>query len=376
MKIKDAQKGGTKLVVVNSSEIQLVRQSGLWIDSTKGTNTLLLDILMKKFIENGCTDQEFINSRTEMFNDLKKKLEMMNLDEAIELINIDYEKFQQLYDLTKNKNSNIVFIYNPDSTREKSNNDLRAIGNFLLMTGRINKENSGIILLRDNCNSAGLLDMGVNPNYLPGYVKQDELDEIERIGNKWGVNLNSIFKKVDLENKMVRGEIKAALIFGEDPLTSSVHRKFLSNLEFLLVSDSFYTDSVYEADVVLPARTYIEQDGTYTRCDHTLQKVNKFIDHGDITNLEIIEKLASRFVQGFKHKTTDEIFDEIKSVNKFYSTIEIGKSWIEDLTDNDIMQKKLKFSITKSDLTTFEAIKPVIHFPENYYVSNVKMQLV
>ncbi len=376
LKIKDAQKGGTKLVVVNSSEIQLVRQSGLWIDSTKGTNTLLLDILMKKFIENGCTDQEFINSRTEMFNDLKKKLEMMNLDEAIELINIDYEKFQQLYDLTKNKNSNIVFIYNPDSTREKSNNDLRAIGNFLLMTGRINKENSGIILLRDNCNSAGLLDMGVNPNYLPGYVKQDELDEIERIGNKWGVNLNSIFKKVDLENKMVRGEIKAALIFGEDPLTSSVHRKFLSNLEFLLVSDSFYTDSVYEADVVLPARTYIEQDGTYTRCDHTLQKVNKFIDHGDITNLEIIEKLASRFVQGFKHKTTDEIFDEIKSVNKFYSTIEIGKSWIEDLTDNDIMQKKLKFSITKSDLTTFEAIKPVIHFPENYYVSNVKMQLV
>src|SRR3989339_538665 len=175
------------------------------MDSTKGTNTLLLDSLMKLFIENNLTDKNFIDSYTEHFEEFNNKLGMINLDKAIELINIDRDKFQKLYELTKNKNSNIVFIYNLDSTREKSDNDLKAIGNFLLMTGRINKENNGIILLRDNCNSAGLLDMGVNPNYLPGYVKQDDLSEIGRIGNKWGVNLNSVFKKVDLESKMSSG---------------------------------------------------------------------------------------------------------------------------------------------------------------------------
>ncbi|MCX6175706.1 MAG: molybdopterin-dependent oxidoreductase [Ignavibacteriales bacterium] len=376
LKIKDAQKGGTKLVVINSSEMRLVKHSDLWLDSTKGTNTLLLDALMKLFVECDSIDNNFINSKTEHFDKFKNKLEMMNLDEAMELINIDRDKFNQLFDITKNINSNIVFIYNQDSTREKSNNDLRAIGNFLLMTGRINRENNGIILLRDNCNSTGLLDMGVNPNYLPGYVKHDELGEIERIGNKWGVNLNSIFKKVDLENKMNHGEIKAAIVFGEDPVAFNINRKFLSNLEFLLVSDSFYTDSVYEADVVLPARTYLEQDGTFTRCDNTLQKAKKFIDNNEIMNWEIIEKLANHFSSGFQHRTIDEIFDEIKRVNKFYSSIEIEKSWIENVTDNDFTQKKLKFSLNKSDLTTFEAIKPVIHFPENYYVSNVKMQLV
>ncbi|NJD22841.1 MAG: 4Fe-4S dicluster domain-containing protein [Melioribacter sp.] len=376
LKIKDAQKGGTKLVVVNSSEIQLVRQSDLWIDSTKGTNTFLLDLLMKKFAENGCTDQEFISSKTELFDDFKKKLEMMNFNEAMELINIDNEKFQQLYELTKNKKSKIVFIYNMDSTREKSDNDLKAIGNFLLMTGRINKKNNGIILLRDNCNSAGLLDMGVNPNYLPGYVKQDELEEIKRIENCWEVDLKSIFKTDNLENKINKGNIKAALIFGEDPIAFNLTGRILSNLDFLLVSDSFYTDTVYEADVVLPSLTYLEQEGTFTRCDHTIQKAKKIVDRGDITNWEIIEKLAARFSPGFNHKTADEIFDEIKSVNKYYSNIEIGKSWIENLTDEDFIHKKFKFSLNKSDLTTFEAIKPVIHFSENYYVSNVKMQLV
>jgi len=376
LKIKDAQKGGTKLIVINSSEIQLTRHSDLWIDSTKGTNTLLLDALMKLFIEHDSTDKGFINSKTKHFDKFKNKLEAINPDDSIELINIDREKFQQLYEFTKSKDSNIVFIYNLDSAREKSNNDLKAIGNFLLMTGRINRENNGIILLRDSSNSTGLLDMGVNPNYLPGYVKDDESGEIERIGNKWGVNLDSIFKKVDLESNMNSGTIRAALVFGEDPVAFNINRKFLSNLEFLLVSDSFYTDSVYEADVVLPARTYLEQDGTFTRCDHTVQKANKFIDHNDIMNWEMIEKLANRFSMGFQHRTANDIFDEIKSVNKFYSKVEIEKSWIENLTDDDFMRKTLKFSSYKSDLTTFEAIKPVIHFPENYYVSNVKTQLI
>ena len=58
------------------------------------------------------------------------------------------------------KDSNVVFVYNTGSSRDKSANDLKAIGNLLLLTGRIIKENNGIILLKDNSNSAGLLDMG------------------------------------------------------------------------------------------------------------------------------------------------------------------------------------------------------------------------
>jgi formate dehydrogenase major subunit len=377
LKIKEAQKKGAKLIVINSSEIKLTRHADLWVDSTKGTNTLLLDSLMKVCIENNFVDQRFIDSSTKLFAEFKEKVSSLNLEEAIHMINIDYEKFRQLVEMVQDPKSNIIFIYNIDSTREKSNSDLKAIANFLLMTGRVQKSRNGIILLRDYCNSTGLMDMGVTPNYLPGYVKFSDTDQIEKIRNKWGRNLSPIFKTVDIEKKMKCGEIKAVMIFGEDPYAEENNRKYFSDVEFLLVSDSFCTNTVLEADVVLPALTYIEQEGTYTRCDHTVQKANKIINRvNKYSNWELIETLAGCFSKGFNHSSSQEIFEEIKNVNRFYNGIEIDKSWIDRLSNSDFSEIKYSFSLYDSDLTTFDPIKPIIHFQENYYISNIKMQLV
>lgn len=377
LKIKEAQKKGAKLIVINSSEIKLTRNADLWVDSTKGTNTLLLNSLMKVCIEKDSIDKSFIDLNTKLFEEFKEKIGKMNLEDAIHTINIDYDKFNQLIEMTQNPKSNIIFIYNIDSTREKSNNDLKAIANFLLMTGRVRKPNNGIILLRDYCNSTGLMDMSVTSNYLPGYVKESDTDQIEKIRNKWGRNLTPIFKASDIEKKMKHGEIKAVLIFGEDPLGDENNRKYFSDVEFIMVSDSFCTNTVLEAEVVLPALTYIEQNGTYTRCDHTIQKANRIITHSNkFSNWEIIEALAGCFSKGFNHSSTEAVFEEIKNVNRFYHEIEIDKSWIDRLSTADFSEIKYSFSLYDSDLTTFDPIKPVIHFQENYYISNIKMQLV
>lgn len=377
LKIKEAQKNGAKLIVINSSEINLTMYADLWVDSTKGANTLLLNALMKMLIEDNCVDKDFIKSRTELYDEFREKMNCLDMKEAIAAINIDYEKFLQFFSMIKNLNSKVIFVYNIDFAREKSKNDLKAIGNFLLITGRINKHNNGIILLRDSSNSTGLMDMGVTPNYLPGYVKYSEAKLIAEIGKKWQQKLESIFTETDLEKKMKRGEIKGVLIFGEDPFAMINYQKLFSDIEFLLVSDSYYTDTVLEADVVLPALTYIEQEGTYTRCDHTIQKANKIINHDhEYSNWEIISKLAGCFSDQFNYKTLEEIFAEIKLVNRFYNKIEVDKSWIDDLFANGFSKKKFPFAIYDSDITTFDHVKPVIHFPENYYISNIKMQLV
>ena len=377
LKIKEAQKRGALLIVINSSEIKLTRHADLWIDTTKGTNTLLLDLLMKICIENNCIDNKFINVRTELSSEFKKNILYLNTEDAINIINIDREKLIRFFEMVKNPNSNLIFIYNIDSAREKSHNDLRAVANFLLMTGRINKHNNGIILLRDNCNSTGLMDMGVSPNYLPGYVKYSDLEQIEKIRNKWGRNLIPIFKQVDLEKKMKCGEIKAVLIFGEDPFAEENYRKYFSDVEFLFVSDSFNTKTTLEADVVMPALTHIEKEGTYTRCDNTVQRANKIINRkNEYSNWEMIEMLAGCFSKGFNHHSVDDIWEEIKSVNRYYKQIQIGKSWIDNFSSNDISEEKYSFSVYDSDLTAFDPVKQVIHFQENYYISNIKMQLV
>jgi formate dehydrogenase major subunit len=374
LKIKDAQKKGTKVVAVSSSENKLTRDSDLWIDGSKGTNTLLLDSMMKIFLENNLADAEFVKTRTERYDDFKKNILKLNLNETIGLINIDFEKFLQLFRILNKPESNIVFVYNIDSKKEKSPHDLKAIANFMLMTGRSERQFNGILLLRDHCNSAGSADMGVTPDYLPGYVMNTDKERIEQIGNEWGVDLEPVFRKNDLELKIKSGGLKALLLFGEDPLSDENNRKYFSGIEFLLASDSFVTTTSLEADLVLPASTFIEQEGSFTGCDHTFRRTHKIIKGNcELSNWEIIENLARNFSGGFNHNSYENVLDELKRINSCYQNLDEGESWIGIRPGNSGPREKFSFSIYDSDLRTFDRANPVIHFQENYYISNIKL---
>ncbi len=377
LKIKSAQKKGAKVILINSSEIKMAKQADLWIDSRKGTNTVLLNALMKCLIDKSMIDNSFISDRTEMYDEFKQSLEEINLQDVLNITGISKDKFDSLEQLLSKQGSNIIFIYNIDSHAEKSVNDLRAINNLLLMTGRVCKEYSGMIILREYNNSTGLNDMGATPEYLPGFVKFQDKEEIETISKVWNKELDKIFIPVNLLEKLKRGEIKAALIFGEDPLSVSVNMKYFSNIEFLVVSDSFHSSTTTEADVILPASTYIEQEGTYTRCDNIIQKSQKVVENiNRFASWEIIKMLASRFSDEFNYKSSDSVFNEIKLINRFYKYSDPGKDWMKEFLNNGFGNQKLKFQTYDINLSTSEQLKQAIHYQENYYFKNIKMQLM
>ncbi len=376
LKIRDAQKKGAKLISINSSEVKLSKHSDIWVNNKKGTSTLLLDTLMNALINDGNIDEKFIESNTNDFDEFKKSVSKNNINDVLKTCELDKLKFEKLLEVIKDVNKNVVFVYNIDSAEDKSINDLKAIGNFLLLTGRVTKKDNGLIILRDFNNSSGLLDMGATTNYLPGLVKLDEKESIKKISDKWNVNLDAVFKPVNLEERLLNGEIKALLIFGEDPLANEDNRKYFDNVEFLLVSDTFNTETINFADVVLPALSYIEQDGTYTRCDNTVQKVSKIINSPiDYTNCETIQKLASRFADGFDYNSVHDIMNEIKLVNRYYSKVENKKSWTEEFFAKDSADKIFSFANYSIDLSKTRQNKHSIHFPENYFANRIKSKL-
>ncbi len=376
LKIKEAQKNGAKLILINSAEVKSTRYADLWIDSKKGTNTNLLNAVMKLCIDSGCIDKNFINDRTNNFEAVKAELDNADISEAIKFSGIDETKFRFLFDQLRDLSSNIVFIYNIDSLGDKSVNDLKAVGNFLLLTGRIGKEDNGVIVLREFNNSNGLMDMGVNPNYLPGYVKFNEKEEIDKISGQWNINLEKIFLPVDLEKKLKKGEIKGVLVFGEDPLLLKENMKYFNGVEFLVVSDAFSTSTTEEADVVIPACSIIEQAGSYTRCDGTIQKAEKIINGTPgFENWQTISSIGYYFSDGFDYKSPEEIFEEIKKVNRFYKNSGLGKPWSEEYFSKGFDNRRLSFLSYKIDFSTYDPVKPVIHYPENYYIATIKKKL-
>jgi formate dehydrogenase major subunit len=377
LKIKEAQKKGAKLILFGSSEVRLTKFADLWIDGKKGTNTYLFNAIMKRCLDSGLIAVEFINSRTAHFDEVKAMIESTNIPEAIEFSGIKPEKFEMFFDFIKNLNSNIVFVNNIDSNREKSVNDLKAVADFLLLTGRIGRNDSGIILLREFNNSSGLMDMGVNPGFLPGYVKPDENDEISRISRQWNSELKDIFKPVNLVKKLEKGEIKAVLIFGEDPLAVKENVRYFNDAEFIVVCDTYYTNTAAEADVLIPAPSYLEQGGSFTRCDGTVQQSTK-VNKGELEfeNWQTIQALASLFSKGFEYNSAGEILNEIKNVNRFYKYCSYNNSWLTNYFNNGFKNQKLSFLEYGIDFTAFNPVKPVIHYPENYYINNIKMKLL
>jgi len=379
LKIKKSQKKGTKLVFINSSETNFTKFSDLWIDSRRGTNTVLLNGLINALLEKCKIDTEFIQNRTEGFEEFKDSISQFNTEYISEVTGVQKDKLLMLYDLIGNKDLNLIVVYNIDSHKEKARNDLRAIGNLLMLTGRVGKEGQGLIILRDYANSAGLLDMGINPDYLPGYVRYKDTEKINEISKYWNVELKEIFKPVDLLKKLKNDEIKGLLIFGENPIVESKNLKYFRGLEFLMVQDIFFTTTAREADVVLPASTYIETEGTFTSCDRRVQKFNKiFTPASNLENWEIIKKLWENLDVNLPYSSPADIFNEIKKVNSLYRDVEFGQIWGKKLFKKTFPtpSKKGKFLIYDTDISSISPKKPEYLSHEEYFKLNIRRKLM
>ena len=222
-------------------------------------------------------------------------------------------------------------------------------------------------------NSTGLLDMGVATRYLPGHVKHDEQAQIDKIARSWNAELKEIFKPTDLKSRLANEEIKAVLIFGEDPLADSENERLFNGVEFMLVTDLFQTETTGKADVVLPMASYVEQDGTFTACDLRVQKANKiFRPKSGKANWEFIAEIGSRFDDGFEYETSDDIYTEIMSVNRFYADTEPGEFWGKNLYSNGFSSEE-KYADYEVDVSTQSPEKPMLLSSESFYKVKVKV---
>lgn len=135
-----------------------------------------------------------------------------------------------------------------------------------------------ILPLASRANTFGALDMGLAPDLLPGRVALDA-ESAEALQGSWGEvpGLPGRDTAGILEG-LRSGEIRGLLLVGADPLrdfpTPGVAEEALEAAEWVVAIDLFLTDSTRHADVVLPAETLTEKEGTVTNLEGRVQKVN------------------------------------------------------------------------------------------------------
>jgi len=166
-----------------------------------------------------------------------------------------------------------------------------AVANLAIVAGKMGKEGSGVLCLSEKNNSQGAVDMGF-------YAIDGGLDASQIIDG------------------CVAGSIKTLFIAGENPLVSYPdHAKIknaLDKAEFLIVSELFMTETAAMADVVLPACSFAEKEGTFTAADRRVQHFKPAIRKigQSRTDFEIFGTLIAK-LGGSAPATPSAVFAEI-----------------------------------------------------------------
>jgi NADH-quinone oxidoreductase subunit G len=187
--------------------------------------------------------------------------------------------------------------------------------------------------LGDYANSRGAADMGVLPDRLPGYAYVDNADTRETFDRLWGGVIPS--KPGLTAPQMIEaaqsGKLKALYVVGANPLTHFGTLGFgRGNLNLLIVHELFPTDTSRPADIVFPAASAYEKDGTVTNTSGEIQLLRKAAEvmgaRSDFDLLRILSHQLAKIGLGkaFHYKSPSAVFDEIRKAVQGYDVQPAG----------------------------------------------------
>jgi len=327
--VKKAVRRGTKLIVANPREIDLVRHAELWLRHKPGSDVALLMGMMRVMVEEGLIDTDFIKERVENFDAFKGSLKDFDLATVEQITGVPQDKIAQAARLyATNKPSSI--LYSMGITQHSHGTDnVIATANLAMLTGNIGKPGAGVNPLRGQNNVQGACDLGALPNVYPGYQAVTDPEIRAKFEAAWGTPLSPNPGLAVTEMIEQAGQkIKAAYIMGENPVLSepdaSHAQEMLTKLDFLVVQDIFLSETAELADVVLPGASFAEKDGTFTNTERRVQRVRKAVEpvadsRPDwLITCQIAQRLGGK---GFDFSHPGEIMDEIATLTPIYGGI-------------------------------------------------------
>ena len=211
-----------------------------------------------------------------------------------------------------------------------------AVANLALLTGNIGKPGSGVNPLRGQNNVQGACDMGALPNVFTAYQRVTDAPVRGKFESAWGVPLpdKNGLTVVEMLNAAHAGKIEAMWVIGENPAMSdpdSSHvREALEQLDFLVVQDIFMTETAQLADVILPAASFAEKDGTFTNTERRVQRVRRAVAPPSEARPDwwIVAELAKRVLwkpevppAGWDYGSPEDIFQEMAALTPSYAGI-------------------------------------------------------
>ena len=184
------------------------------------------------------------------------------------------------------------------------------------------------LLRRGNIN--GAIDMGLSPGLLPGRCNLEEGSE--ELQNNWPKRpTHKGFNTKETLEAAVNGQIDVLVLLASDPLRdfpdSQLVKEAFERIETVIAVDIFATDSVLQADIVLPAATTTEIDGSFTNLEGRISPIRKSVTPPGTARpdwmiaLDLVQYLAP----SAGPTTFKELCEEISKVSEVHKDLDLSK---------------------------------------------------
>lgn len=333
-----AAKKGTRIIVADPREIGLTAHAVLHLKHRPGSDVALLNAMMNVILEEGLQDEGFIESRTEGYEEFKKTIGKYSPKLVEPITGVPARDIREAARLFGKAGKASIFFSMGITQHTTGVDNVVSTANLAMLTGNVGQPGTGVNPLRGQNNVQGACDMGGLPSYLPGYVRVEDDQRKERIAEAWGCTLPGMKGLTLMEMINECGDsIRAMFIMGENPMLSDPDtnhvREQLSKLDFLVVSELFMSETAKLADVVLPAASFAEKDGTFTATDRRIQMIRKAVDPvgGSRPDWVIISDISRRLGFQMNYGSPSDIMDEIASLGGIYGGVNHERLENEDL---------------------------------------------
>lgn len=373
-KIKQAFMKGATSIVVDPIKTKLAELATYFLQIRPGTNVAILNMIAYYILKEKLINEDFINSYTEKYNEFKNHLIGLNMDDLAVLTGVDKELVRQAAIAYATADRAIEFHGLGVTEHFQGSKTVMLLSNIAMMTGNIGKKGVGLNPLRGQNNVQGAADMGVQPHQGAGYLDINDPSIQLYYAEKYGVEKmpeKEGLKIPKMLDAAIEGKIKALYIMGEDTIMTDPNSnhsiKAFNNLELIVVQELFMTATTEMADVVLPASSYFEKNGTFTNGERRVQRVNKVIEPIGKTKPDgqiIIDMMHRLGYEQPSGKTYDaaKIIEEIADVIPFMKGLTwkgLGKNGLqwpikEDGTDTKMLHVNGAFKIGKGKFHAFD----------------------
>ncbi|MCL6449787.1 MAG: formate dehydrogenase subunit alpha [Acetobacteraceae bacterium] len=332
-RIGRAHRRGAALLVADPRRVELALCADIHLQHRPGTDVALLNGLAHVLVEEGLYDAAFVEGRTEGFAELARVLEAYPPRRVEEITGVPAELLVRAARVYGTRRPGAIFFAMGITQHTTGTDNVLAIANLAMLAGNLGCDGGGVNPLRGQNNVQGACDAGALPAYLPGYQRVDDPEARGRFERAWGVRLPAEpgLTVVEMMEAARRGELKAMYIVGENPMLSDPDlghvEEALKRLDFLAVQDIFLTETAKLADVVLPAASFAEREGTFTSTERRIQLLRRALQPPGRSrpDLEIVLELASRLGQGWQYRGPAAVMEEMAGLMPTYGGVSHGR---------------------------------------------------